>query len=613
MDSPDITDSIYYEDPNLNILLSKIEPLNPSSQEEKDLFTDPFIEKNMTTHYYLQIEDDNQCSPLIESIYSKAKDEIRNKLLSLERELKDCNLTYPPFEMIYKAKSIESVVEQTYNYDFQLKQQMTAEVCYLKTIASTWRRVANDGNCFYRSVMFSYLEYIIFNNETHLLKRIIADLKLKFSPSYANTLKLPPTTQKDLNSISNNISISIMIIESIIIQFLNIKLSLIDRIKNAYIVLIKSFNFCKRFDTTMIYYLRYILYEFISENQNKTYSRELPIQLGELLSSKSKLGEPKYAFEKYFEEDLLKFYVCAEKIAVYMTPLVLKIDLKVIQYENDEKDCIQLKCFNSFLEGKECIRLLYRKSHYNICYSKDYVDKYAEVFGLYCDANTKETSVIDKNEVIQFQNQMKEIPDSNQTKNRIIYQKKKESKDESEIMKLLIKMKKRMEKYKKCSICNQVTKESEIKVIVLPCQCEVWICSCNDNNCFQLFFNSITNIISTDFLTKCFKCPICSIELTKEQFASIAVMLKTHFNNDEVLNVFRSKLNELYQSHCMMCLFIFGESDKKYKIKVKAPFFNTLFNINKCDHLLCKLCLNKQPLVCQICSCYHFRLINNAK
>ena len=52
------------------------------------------------------------------------------------------------------------------------------------------------------------------------------------------------------------------------------------------IIIIIFINFSRSFDTLMIFYLRYSLYEYILENKNKVVSKDFPVLLGNLLPIK---------------------------------------------------------------------------------------------------------------------------------------------------------------------------------------------------------------------------------------------------------------------------------------------------------------------------------------
>lgn len=74
----------------------------------------------------------------------------------------------------------------------------------------------------------------------------------------------------------------------------------------------------------------------------------------------------------------MKFGVDAEKIVIYLTPFVLKINLKIIIYEFDTDSSVIVKDFNCGLQNKIDIILLYRKTHYDLVYSSKYFENYTK-------------------------------------------------------------------------------------------------------------------------------------------------------------------------------------------------------------------------------------------
>lgn len=604
MDSPNLTSSIYHEDDNLQALLSQIGN-SPQSQsdDEKDVMKEKKNVQFSMSDNCLKVEDLPQLTKETEQHYNQIKSEFQRQMPKLERDLSQCDINRPLHENIYKSRCIESIVEQTYNYDYQLRDQMTEEVCYLKKITMKWRRVAGDGNCFYRSVIFAWLEFLIFNNQISIFKRIISDLRIKFSSSYENTKKLSSTIKTNLASLAS--PVPSMILECIVSQLSNLSLTPRQRIQNAYMTLLRGFNFSRLFDTAMIYYLRYILYEFILENQEKIFSKDFPVLLGNLLPSQYESDDGKFFFMKYFEEDLLKFYTCAEKLAIYLTPFVLKIDLKVIFYDFGPECNIQTKFFSSYLPNKGCLYVFYRKAHYDICYSPEYHDRYQELLGLYQEEK-KSNKIIKDNDVRKFE--IEEMDDVDTEQSKIFLRKVIRNPHEAELKKELKNAKKKVNLYKKCSICTTVFNESMCKAIVLPCKCKLIFC---EEKCSNDFINKFSTYVNAKLLTEVFKCFQCECVFSKEQLIEIAFLIKVNLQQSNMLIDIRTKFLEVFETYCMLCLHEFNENEKKYIIKVKAPLFNRIVDKMKCNHSLCQTCLKKQPLICKICSCYHSRVINN--
>ena len=97
----------------------------------------------------------------------------------------------------------------------------------------------------------------------------------------------------------------------------------------AYINFIKAF-FSSEFDYGMVYFTRYLLFEYLSNNENKKYSKGNPIPIGTLLPDKfiiNKDEESEYLFRDYYRLDLLLDNSFAEKIVLYISPFVFNCNI----------------------------------------------------------------------------------------------------------------------------------------------------------------------------------------------------------------------------------------------------------------------------------------------
>ena len=457
MDSPQYTESIYFEDPNVTLFLSQIEsPSNTNDisqnnnspfknslndqQENNDnssknnfkQFDNASFQKSKIQNF-LSINDFPSTQIDIDFYFEEISDNLEKNTNQIYSDFSKCSLGNVKREMIYQAKRIEHMVEQTYNYDIQLKKEMTEESAYLYRVMYSWRRVAGDGNCYYRSVIFSYLEYLIFTENINVLKRIISNIWIKFNKNYIYTKNLPENIKSILVSKENNVVMGILYCIIKQLENKNINDKNIN-IANAYEMLLKAFNYSRSFDTMMIFYLRFSLYEYILENKNKVVSKEFPVLLGNLLPIKYQIENEKnkdetiFLFEKYFYEDLLKFYTCAEQIAVYLTPFVLKLNLNVIFYDFGKNTDIETKFFSSYLKDKDTIYVLFRKAHYDICYNKEYINKYDNFISLYKNFSNN-FCVLNENDVKNYLNNIDNLDpyqiESSKVFNRVLNNKKK--------------------------------------------------------------------------------------------------------------------------------------------------------------------------------------------
>lgn len=321
---------------------------------------------------------------------------------------------------ISPSSSIENLVEKTYSFDPRLKFQMAEEISYIKFLFNKWRPIGGDGNCFYRSVIFNYLENLIFDKNILCLQRLVIELVEKFDCSYSNTKNLRNEIKDPLLKINLRLIVTIF---KIIIDILDKPGT--NSINEALAILTKSFNFSKIFDMAMILYLRFILYEFILKNKDHYFSKDFPIKLGNLLPFQYETEDGKFLYDKFFNEDLLKLYTYAEKIAIYITPFVIKMNLRVLFYDYGEDCNIQTKDFSCFLKNKQTLNILYRKAHYDIIYSKsyeenysDYIDHYKSLIDRLCVVDEDLISFYMQNEVKNVDTTQSKIFDKKNNKNK---------------------------------------------------------------------------------------------------------------------------------------------------------------------------------------------------
>ena len=568
---------------------------------------------------YLKIEDFPE-NPISEAfIYEDVVDKIKPMIPIFEQDLKNLDIRRLKWENIKKGKKLEVMVENTYGYDRFLKEQMIEELCFLKRVINCWRGVAGDGNCFYRSVIFSWLEYLIFNKKINILKIVMTNLYVKFNVSYPKLKDLPPQYKKNFITEEKNVALTIL---EIIVRLLNQ-----NNIKEAYLTLLKAFNVTRIFDRVMIFYLRFLLYEYISDNQNKLFKKDFPVLLGNLLPQEYETPDGKFLYKEYFLNDLLKFYTCAEKLAVFLVPFVLKVNLNIVFYYFG-KDCdIENKFFSSELPNKDkkfdTINVLYRKAHYDVCYFNEYYNKYQNLLDIYCTLNSKfqedyfilaPTDIIKQEKILY-----KMIPyDENKSLifNRVLYEKqkneinkKKDEKLEKQEIKVDLDETKKYSKFiydgiinnnsnNKCFICNKNI-EKEDKIEALPCNCIICFCS---EDCKKNYYKYLSVFFKTMEFTINIKCGKCNNMINRTKFLE-----NLNFEDENMRKALKNKMLEFFKMYCMNCLNPVGDNEKI--IKCKCQQLHKLLDSAKFDHKLCKQCKDKSTGNCKICNLYHSRLI----
>ena len=584
------------------------------TEEKYDKFKSGQI--NNEDDIFLKIEDfpENPISEIF--IYEEASDSINQMKKNFKKELEKLDLMEFKWNNISKGKRLEVLVEETYNFNSYEKEQMIEDLCFLKRVMYFWRAMAREGNCFYRSVIFSWLEYLIFNKKINILKIFMTNLYLKFDQSNTKLKNLPTQIKKQFLSSEKSIALTIL---EIIINFLSE-----DNIKDAYTTLIKAFNVTRVFDRVMIFYLRYLIYEFISDNQNKLFSKKFPIFLGNLLSEEYETIEGKFLYEKYYIDNLLKFFTCVDKLAIFIIPFILKVNLNIVFYHLGKDGGIESKFFSCDLPNKDktldTINLLYRKGHYDVFYSYDYYDKFDYLFKLYSVLEPgfrEDYFILDQKDIYKQEKILNKISpytdnesiilcraelnkQKDKLKNKENMEKKINEENNNKFIKVINDGINNNNHDKKCFICQKEIQKDD-KIEILPCSCKINFCSDDCKNyyykCLCAFFKSMEFKINL-------KCGRCGKIINRIKFIE-----NLNYQNEDVRKALKNKMLEFYKLYCMNCLNPVGEMGTT--IRCKCPQLNKLLDTKKFDHNLCEKCIKINTGNCKICNIYHPRIMNN--
>ena len=295
-----------------------------------------------------------------------------NKLYS---DLNTINCNYKSVESnnsIGGLSPLTFLVENSYSMSVHKAKEINDKYNLLKKYIFNYRTVNGDGNCFYRAVMFRYLEILVLNKQIEYLQDVTYDVYNSFN-------------SEELKSrlVIGNINLKPALALKLLI--LIIELLKKGNVLLAHNILVKSFSCCRKFDYAIIFYFRYILYDFIKKSEEKTYIKSFPIKLGNLLPSQYETEEGKFLYESFYQNYLLKFYTDAEKIVIYLTPFVLGVALNVLIYDaNDEEILQNFKWEEGHgLNLSDEINLLNRKNHYEIVYMNKEYEKYKNIYEFY--------------------------------------------------------------------------------------------------------------------------------------------------------------------------------------------------------------------------------------
>ena len=295
--------------------------------------------------------------------YNIIREKVKNNLYVITNYLINENILineYSADKKVGPLLPLTTLIESAYLYKPEYTKEMNLVYQRLKNYICNYRTIYGDGNCYYRAVMFRYIELLILNRKSDFLKLLIIDI---YKSLQTEEMKSRLVLGKGVVN------------ADIIVQILIIILELIENNKLlvAHQVFYKGLLKSKDFDYLLILYFRYILYDYIRKNEKKLYLEQFPVLIGNLLPSQFE-KDGVFDFNSFYQNYLLKMYVYAEKIIIYLTPFVLGINVKVVIF-NDREDKV-LKHFNfvgeNKLKIKEYIFVINKKGHYENIF--DYID-----------------------------------------------------------------------------------------------------------------------------------------------------------------------------------------------------------------------------------------------
>ena len=263
------------------------------------------------------------------------------------------------------------LIENHYQFKKDKKNLMQEKYNRLKTHIFNYRQIYGDGNCYYRAVMFRYIELLILHRKTDFLKRLIIDIYRSFkSTEIRNRLYVG----KDFLN------------PNLILQVMMTILELVEnnRIEDAHLSFYKAILYSKIFDFSLILYLRYIIYDYIKRNENKLYLESFPVLIGNLLPlNYEKDGQ--FYFRSFYDNNLLKMFSYPEKIIIYLTPFVLGINLKMILFEDKEMEVEKNLGFAGIneLDIDDSIFLIFRNGRFENIFTYEDNQKFNYIYKKY--------------------------------------------------------------------------------------------------------------------------------------------------------------------------------------------------------------------------------------
>jgi hypothetical protein len=230
-----------------------------------------------------------------------------------------------------------------------------------------FRHIRGDGNCYYRSVLFQYLEINILERNIKLIEMIYNDIQL---------------TKFDIIDRKTNIEKCIECISKIMVDLRSEKSTY-----DVYNEFVLNYARNNEFENTLIIWLRLKLFSKLENISNVLYNGIIKLEeLAQIdFNSKTK------TYNEYLYNNILTYGEEAETLSRYILPKLLGINITTIIWDtkNDFKLSEEtlkhseiyldtyIKLFEEVEENEINIYILRRDNHYDILYNKDlYFNKY---------------------------------------------------------------------------------------------------------------------------------------------------------------------------------------------------------------------------------------------
>ena len=519
------------------------------------------------------------------SIYKSYVNEelIKSKKLIDELSLsnKECD-NIQTFDCIGYLSSLDKVFKDKKNgTNNSLKKKLES----LNQNYFRWRKIKGDGNCFYRAIIFAYIEDLILKKNLFRLRDLICDINEK--------MKDDRLIDK---IIINKINSKNVILFMLLIYF-SLSTSNEDNKENgnlilrAYEIFIKCINNYKDFDYGLILYLKYIIFKYIRKNEDKCFTKDFPIMLGNLLPSEYETEDGIFLYNKFYNEYLLNLYREAEKIIIYITPFVLDINLNILIFEENTGILDNMKFINFEKDfDNNNISILLRGHHYDLSYNENFVKKYynyLNIFEYHEKVNSMNNMLNDDNNFNLFPNEISNLNNNilnnenkkNNTKDKSIINNegillveesnnKNENKMNPQKEKLILK---KNDKENQCLICGKILSKYNMNKFKLCTNClkkelikkmiQLYI-SLLKNNKVKIDEYKISNFNSTD-LNEFY------IQNKKTFLNDVIQILNEDLNEDNIKN---KLLNEIKSQVCSSCYN--SEFPKTKKLPCNCCFCN---------------------------------------
>jgi hypothetical protein len=448
------------------------------------------------------------------------------------------------------------------------------------------REIKNDSNSFMRSIMFFYLENIILNKDIDSMKKFM----IQFN-------EIVSIFQSENNKYNKEKIIHILYI---LLDCLNE-----GNIDKAYNFLLKSFLFISKFDFSLNYFMRKLISDYISHNQNAYLSEEEPVKIIELIPQKYKINQNgNIQLLDEFLKDLInmEYKIPNNEIYSEIIPYIFHYDLSVIIYDKNNKEINEIK-YKYKANNNLILNLIYyeQDNSFGIYYTKEFFEKF-KINLEQMNFKLNKMSVINEINEKFFLGYMNFLINydkkkfTNGKKENIInsiynlpYKKGDNNKEillGDEIKKLGLDIEELFQKNKQklCFICNQII-DNNMNIITLPCKCR--ICSLH---CFEKYINEIDykndKVLYHDEvvifpMSKCF----CGHKYKLKEFEELKKEI-VKFDQGNYISIIDQTIKNNLIWKCVLCEEIFSNKGEFIELNL----------IDQKRHLLCEKCKKKKNI-----------------
>ena len=311
----------------------------------------------------------------MEKAYLNSGNNNNNILQNLYNHLNNvnCNFRNPNcYNSVGGINPLTYLIEVSFQMSHKRQKEMKEKFELLSKYMVNYREINSDGNCYYRAVMFRYIEILILTENIPVFQNFIHDIIESFKSSELQSRRIIRNSD-----VKPDLTFQIL--------FLIINLLKSKKVQEAHQIFVKCISTCKKFDYCLILYFRYILYQYIKLNEKKTLMEKFPVKIGNLLPQQYENEKGEFLFELFYENYLLNFFTDAEKIIIYLTPFVLGIEVNVIVYDIVDEEIFQKFEWvgESDIKSKDVISLLNNKNHYAIVYNDYDNNTYKKIYEFY--------------------------------------------------------------------------------------------------------------------------------------------------------------------------------------------------------------------------------------